>query len=145
MAKMGRPRKEIDWLLLESLMSRNAELNYCAERQVMRWQEELNFKTMKAAREVIERRIQERFRQTFTEYKHQKMEPIRLSIFDKQYAEAMKGSAPLLIWLGKQMLGQTDKQEQTVKVPGLEYSDQELDARINELTEKSQKNRLKAV
>jgi hypothetical protein len=142
MARTGRPRKEIDWLLLESLMTRNAGLNYCAERQVMRWQEEVNFKTMKAAREVIERRIQERFRMTFTEFKDQKIEPMRLSLFDKQYDMAMKGNVSLLIWLGKQMLGQSDKQDSTIKLPGLTYSDQELDARINELTQKS---RLKVV
>lgn len=33
-----------------------------------------------------------------------------VSILKKQYEKAMEGSVPMLIWLGKQRLGQTDKQ-----------------------------------
>lgn len=34
-----------------------------------------------------------------------------VSILKKQYEVAMGGSVPMLIWLGKQRLGQTDKQQ----------------------------------
>lgn len=142
MPKTGRPRKEIDWLQLESIVSRNGQLNYCAERQLLRWGDEVNFKTIKSCRELIERRIYERFRLTFTEYKQEKLEPLRISIFDKQYDMAMKGSVPLLIWLGKQMLNQSDRQDTRITMPQVNYSDSELDARINEL---SSKNKLKIV
>lgn len=32
----------------------------------------------------------------------------------KQYAEAMNGNVTMLIWLGKQMLGQTDRSDVTI-------------------------------
>lgn len=35
----------------------------------------------------------------------------RVSLRRKQVEEAMKGNATMLVWLGKQILGQTDKQE----------------------------------
>lgn len=38
----------------------------------------------------------------------------RTSLRGKQFELAMKGSIPMLIWLGKNMLGQSDKIEQNV-------------------------------
>lgn len=40
---------------------------------------------------------------------------IRCSLRRWQYAKAREGSVPMLIWLGKQFLGQKDKAEQTVR------------------------------
>lgn len=111
MSKTGRPRKELDWHLLDSLCELDAQLDYCAEKQLIKWAEEPCYKTIKAAREVIERRIKERFKCTFTEYKDKKVEPIRISIRQKQIKMALGGNAALLIWLGKQMLGQRDRDE----------------------------------
>lgn len=37
----------------------------------------------------------------------------RMSLKRKQYEVAMDGNVPMLIWLGKQHLSQTDKQEST--------------------------------
>jgi len=106
--KMGRPKKEIDWVQLDSLCGLNAQLNYCAERQIVKWGEDPDHRTIKAAREVIEMRIREKFDCTFSEYKDKRLEPIRLSIFQKQIEVARSGNATMLIWVGKQLLGQRD-------------------------------------
>jgi hypothetical protein len=108
---MGRPRKELDWHTLDSLATLDASLNYCAERQLIKWGEEVSQQTIKAAREVIERRIQEKFDLTFTEYKDQKKEPVRIKLKQKQIEIAMGGNVTMLIWLGKQYLGQSEKHE----------------------------------
>lgn len=40
---------------------------------------------------------------------------MKMSLRRRQLEIALKGSVPMLIWLGKQVLGQSDKQEQNVK------------------------------
>lgn len=44
----------------------------------------------------------------------------RQSLRRKQYEVAMKGNVSMLIWLGKQWLGQTDKVEQTTSFEDLQ-------------------------
>lgn len=43
------------------------------------------------------------------------------SLRRKQYQLAMKGNATMLIWLGKQLLGQSDKVEHSGNGAGLEF------------------------
>lgn len=50
----------------------------------------------------------------FTEYAQQKKSKGDASIKSKQYEEAMKGDRGMLIWLGKQWLGQRDNQDLNV-------------------------------
>ena len=120
--KMGRPRKELDWHLLETMVALDASLNYCAERQLIKWDKEPTSKTIKAAREVIERRIQERWKMTFTELKEQKKEPVHIKLKQKQIELALAGNVTMLIWLGKQLLGQSEKLTSVNKT--------EVDARV---------------
>lgn len=108
-------RKELDWDLLDSLSGVDAALDYCAERQLLKWGEESCKKTIKAAREVIERRIRERYDLTFTEYKSKRIEPIRIKLRQKQIQVAMAGNCTMLIFLGKNYLGQSDKNEHVVE------------------------------
>ena len=108
---MGRPRKEIDWHLLDSLCGLNAQLDYCCEKQIPLWDEEVNHRTIKACREIIEMRVRERFDLTFSEYRHQRLEELRISLFMKQVEIAKGGNVAMLIWLGKQHLGQSEKLE----------------------------------
>jgi len=115
MPVMGRPRKELDWHLLDSLVALDAQLDYCAEKQLEKWGETSCKQTIKAAREVIERRIRERFDITFTEYKNKRLEPLRISLRKKQIEVAMKGNTVMLIFLGKNYLGQSDKVEQQIE------------------------------
>ena len=51
---------------------------------------------------------------TFDDLKKQKHEGLRLKLAGKQYELAMKGNPSMLIWLGKQWLGQSDKMDQKI-------------------------------
>lgn len=47
----------------------------------------------------------------FSEYKAEKESAGKISLRRKQFEIAMQGKVPMLIWLGKQWLGQSDKTE----------------------------------
>jgi len=110
---MSRPRKELEdmkfngWDQLDALIIwSNGE--YCAE------QLGLNYDTLNA-------RIKERTGLSFSDYKEQKKEKLRINLRKKQYDVAMAGNVSMLIWLGKNELAQSDKVEnaladETVKV-----------------------------
>ena len=59
----------------------------------------------------------------------------RSSLRGKQYQIAMQGSVPMLIWLGKQILGQTEKSKVVAELLGdfSQLSDKELLERIEEM------------
>lgn len=48
---------------------------------------------------------------TFDELKAQKQEGLKLKLAGKQFEVAMQGNVSMLIWLGKQWLGQRDKED----------------------------------
>jgi hypothetical protein len=100
---MSRPRKELEdmqfdgWDQLDALIIwSNGE--YCAE------QLGLNYDTLNA-------RIKERTGLSFSDYKEQKKEKLRINLRKKQYDVAMAGNVSMLIWLGKNELGQADRAE----------------------------------
>ena len=101
---MGRPKIYLEdinidgWKLLDSLIIWSAHAEYIAEQ--------LNISC-----DTLEKRIKEEYGCTFTEYRDKKKEKVRINLRKKQYDEAMKGNSALLIWLGKNELKQTDKQE----------------------------------
>ena len=94
----GRPIKEIDWKLLDSVLQFGAKLMDCSD-------------ILEASDDTIQKRIREQFGITFSEYRERRMSKMRMRLLQKQYDVAMQGNVALLIWLGKQHLGQTDKQE----------------------------------
>lgn len=100
---MPRPRKELEdiqfdgWDQLDALIVWASEI-YCAEKLG------LNIDTLAA-------RIKERYGLSFSEYKRKRQEPMRINLLKKQYDVAMSGNVSMLIWLGKQYLKQSDKQE----------------------------------
>jgi hypothetical protein len=113
MAVMGRPRKDLDWNLVESLCTLNTSLYFLCERLIEKDraldpQIQVNIKTIRAMEKMVERRIKERFDCTFVEYRDKKLDETRIKLFDKQVKVALAGNATMLIWLGKQILGQTD-------------------------------------
>ena len=61
--------------------------------------------------DTLERYCKERFGLRFAELQEQKRQNFRKNILGKQYELAMKGDRVMLIWLGKQYLGQREKQE----------------------------------
>lgn len=110
---MSRPTKQLEdmtfdgWDQLDALIIwSNGE--YCAE------QLNINYDTLNA-------RIKERTGLSFSEYKEQKKEKLRINLRKKQYDVAMAGNVSMLIWLGKNELGQSDKSDieaklQTIKI-----------------------------
>jgi hypothetical protein len=100
---MSRPRKELEdiqfdgWDQLDALIVWASEV-YCAEKLGM------NIDTLAA-------RIKERYDMSFSEYKRKRQEPMRINLLKKQYDVAMSGNVSMLIWLGKQYLGQAEKHE----------------------------------
>lgn len=68
----------------------------------------------KCSENTLVRWVKANYKTTFEALKQQKQSNIKLKLAGKQYELAMKGNVSLLIWLGKQWLGQSDKQEQTV-------------------------------
>jgi len=98
---MARPRKELNWNELDKLCAIHA-----TRKEIADWFE--------VSEDTIERRCQEEFGISFASYYDQKAVNGKMSLRRKQYEQAMGGNTTMLLWLGKQYLGQSDKQETTL-------------------------------
>ena len=94
----GRPKKEVDWDQFDKLCAMQ-----CPIREIASWFE--------MTTDTLEARIRETFDCSFSDIFEEKRGKGKISVRRKQYEVAMSGNVTLLIWLGKQWLGQTDKQE----------------------------------
>lgn len=110
---MARPRKELSsinlngWEALEALVLwSNAE--YCAEQ-------------LRISVDTLDRRLRERYGYGYAEYKNKKREPIRINLLKKQYDVAMSGNVSMLIWLGKNILGQSDQTNHVLNIDSFEF------------------------
>ena len=98
---MGRPKKLLEditvdgWTHLESLVMWASEV-YCAEQ-------------LNVSVPTLCERIKERYGLTYLEYQDKRRELLKVNVLKKQYDVAMKGNVTMLIWLGKNLLGQSDK------------------------------------
>ena len=61
--------------------------------------------------DTLERRVKEKFKMSCAEYIKGKASIGKMSLRRMQYKNAEKGNATMQIWLGKQYLNQSDKQE----------------------------------
>ena len=104
MAEMGRPKKIVDFNMLDNLIAIFCTGEECAGVLGM------DYDTLNA-------RLKEEKGMTFSEYFKQKNAQGKASLRRKQFAMAEKHPV-MAIWLGKQYLGQADKQEQKVDVDG---------------------------
>jgi hypothetical protein len=95
MAKMGRPRIEIDKAMFEKLCSIMCTLTDIAG-------------FFDCSVDTIENWCKRIYGETFSETYKKKCAPGKVSLRRKQFETAMKGSVPMLIFLGKQHLGQRD-------------------------------------
>lgn len=93
--KGGRPRKEIDWEQLEKLCAIHCTGEECAS--VLK----INYETLN---EAIKREGYEGFPEYFKKYSGSG----KASLRRMQFKSAESGNATMLIWLGKQYLGQRD-------------------------------------
>jgi hypothetical protein len=96
--KMGRPRIEIDWDEFDKLCAIQCTLN-----EIASW--------FDCSIDTIENRVKEVHGITFSEYFDQKRGKGKASLRRLQFQLAESGNPTMLIWLGKQWLDQSDKQE----------------------------------
>lgn len=102
--KMGRPRKEIEGSTFDGWEQLDALIIWAGQEYIA---EQLNMSA-----DTLSRRIEERYGCTFAEYRYKRQEVLRMNLRKKQYQIAMEdGNVTMLIWLGKNMLGQSDKNE----------------------------------
>ena len=99
--KMGRPKIQFNadqWRTIESAC------------EIMCTKEEIA-DLLRISADTLERRIKEETGETFAVYYAQKSANGKRSLRRTQYQTAMNGNTTMLVWLGKQWLGQKDKHE----------------------------------
>lgn len=97
---MARPRKEIDFTDLDKLCEMQ-----CTKDEIC-WFLQIDEKTLTA-------RIKDKHGVGFSDYYKKASSGGKISLRRKQFEVAMNGNTALLIFLGKQYLGQADKIEQS--------------------------------
>ena len=97
--KGGRPTKPIDYKRLDAMCAIHCTGEECAAILDMDY-------------DTMNRTLKRDGHIGFTEYFKQKGANGKMSLRRKQFDHAMSGNATMLIWLGKQWLGQVDKQEE---------------------------------
>ncbi len=101
----GRPRVDIDWHLVVNLLKIQ-----CIGEEIAA--------SMNISYDSLERRCKEDHGQSFAEWSSEKREGGKPSLRRAQWKKAVDDMNPtMLIWLGKQMLGQSDKVDQRVTSP----------------------------
>lgn len=96
--KDGRPIKKIDFDLVERL----AEIQ-CTGEEIAG--------VLNIDYDTLCSRIEEKYNQSFSEYHEDKKGKGKSSLRRLQWKGAKSGNATMLVWLGKQYLGQKDKNE----------------------------------
>jgi len=123
--KGGRPKKEIDFEKIDALCA-----VFCNCKEIV---SVLKAFDINCSYDTVERRIKEEFDMTFAEYVEQKqMAFAKPKLRKAQFDCALNGNATMLIWLGKQYLGQVEKQE--INVTG-DMPD-EISEKINQIKAK---------
>ncbi len=95
---MARPKIEIDFNLVENL----CEIQCTGEEiaSVL----EIDYDTLNS-------RVKEKYGISFSEHYKKKSEAGKMSLRRMQWKAAERGNITMLVWLGKQYLGQKDKSE----------------------------------
>lgn len=94
----GRPKKVIDWVEFDKLCAIGA-----TQEEIANWFE-CDVRT-------IERALKKEKKMGFVEYFTQKSAKGKVSLRRKQMQIALAGNVTMLIWLGKQKLGQHEPKE----------------------------------
>jgi len=106
MAKaVGRPLIKIDW----ELVDRMCGIHCTGEEQAG---------MLSIDYDTLDRACQREKGVNFAEYFKQKSANGKMSLRRRQYTAAMEGQPTMMVWLGKQWLGQTDKIESDLNVSG---------------------------
>ena len=107
MAKMGRPRKDINWDLFDELCKIQ-----CTEEEIC--------SVLGICIDTLNLRCEEKFGKgyTFSKVFEQKRKGGKSSLRRVQYQKALAGDTTMLVWLGKNLLDQKDKQEIDTNISG---------------------------
>lgn len=95
---MARPRTEIDYDTVDKLCHIQ-----CTGEEIA--------SVLGIDYDTLQRAVKRDHKVNFAEYFKQKANGGRASLRRMQWKAAESGNTTMLIWLGKQMLGQTDKQQ----------------------------------
>jgi hypothetical protein len=101
---VGRPHKPIDQTTFEELCKL-----HCTHSEIC--------STLHSARETVEDWCLRTYREDFSSAYKRFSEMGKPSLRRNQYKAAQKGNPTMLIWLGKQWLGQRDREEEEKKSP----------------------------
>lgn len=104
LTKQGRSKAVIDWHVVCSLLEAHCSAASIADR-------------LGIDRTTLYRRCEEEFNITFATLAQQKREKGDDDLRAKQHQVALSGDKVMLVWLGKNRLGQSDKQEITKVEP----------------------------
>lgn len=94
--KTGRPKIEVDFSEVDKLCQIQ-----CTGEEIASFFE--------VSYDTLERRCKEKFKVSLAEYIKEKSAKGKSSLRRLQWKAAMNGNVTMLIWLGKQYLGQADK------------------------------------
>lgn len=92
---MGRPKAEIDWDFLDKIAQ------FPLKQEDITW-------LIGVSLDTLVKGVKERYGCSFSEFLNKRASKTRLMIHQKQFELAIKGNVALLIWLGKNYLGQVD-------------------------------------
>ena len=98
MAKRGPKIKEVDWRLVDNLLRIQ-----CTGEEIAG--------AIGVSYDTLERRCKDDNDCKFADYSDEKRAAGRASLRREQWKVAHSGNPTMLVWLGKQMLGQRDKVE----------------------------------
>ena len=101
--KMGRPKKPINWVTAQRLCE-----SHCTHAEIA-------YKLDIAPNNLNDRCIVEQG-MTFSEFYNKNKHAGKANIRAVQYSKALKGDNTMLVWLGKNNLGQSDKTEIDIHV-----------------------------
>lgn len=94
---MARPKIEIDFDMVKKLCAIQ-----CTGQEIA--------DVLDVSYDTLERRVKEVYQISFADYIKKHSANGKMSLRRKQHEVAMNGNTTMLVWLGKQYLGQTDKQ-----------------------------------
>lgn len=110
----GAPRKEIDFNVFEGLCR-----HQCTEVEIAA--------IFDIDTDTLNARIKEHYGEGFSDTYKKKSSGGKVSLRRLQLKSAEAGNVTMQIWLGKQWLGQTDKQEVTEKIDWDGLTDEQLE------------------
>lgn len=120
----GRPKVDFDWEQFDKLCK--------LPKQALSLQDIADI--MDLGYVTIVRRVQETHGITLEEYRNKKQGALRKSILDWQMESAKQGSAAVLIWLGKNYLGQEDPlQRQEIVMKNEDKTAQDFAIQLNQM------------